>query len=273
MGGLDHKCIALLGTRKIDEQINIIQQLGGTAVHRPAQGTVFFDSSFIGTEVKEIINGRFEWIIFTTGVGIEKLFEVAKEMEYEEDLQKALQKMKIAVRGYKSVNALKKRDLVPLVRDDDGSISGLIREMKPYNLKDKTVAVQLYGDPGVELINWLKGQEANYQEIIPYQHIAPEKETLERLMHEILTNEVDAVGFTSVQQVRFLFKYALEKNQKFELLHAFENHVMALPVGKVTGKALQDRGVKRMIVPQDERIGSALMTLNKYYKESGTPTI
>ena len=267
MAGLDHKCIALLGTRKIDEQTNIIEQLGGTAVHRPAQGTVFFDSSFIGSEVKEIVNGRFQWILFTTAVGIEKLFEVAKEMEYEEELQTALQKMNIAIRGYKSANTLKTRGLVPVVRDDDGSISGLIREMQAHDLKGQTVAVQLYGDPAVELINWLKESEANYQEIIPYQHIPPQKETLEQLMNEILTNEVDAVSFTSIQQVRFLFKYAVERNQKFDLLHAFEHHVIALPVGKVTAKALQDRGVKRMIVPRDERIGSALMTLNKHYKE------
>ena len=268
MGGLDHKCIALLGTRKIDEQTNIINQLGGTALHRPAQGTVFFDSSFIGTEIKEIVSGKFEWIIFTTGIGIEKLFEVAKEMDYEEELQAALEKMNIAIRGYKSANSLKKRGLVPIVRDDDGSISGLIRQMQTYHLKDKTVAVQLYGDPAVELMNWLKEQQANYQEIIPYQHIPPKKDILEQLMHEILTNEVHAVSFTSIQQVRFLFKLAVERNQKFELLNAFENHVLALPVGKVTGKALQDRGVKRMIIPQDERIGSALMTLNKYYKDS-----
>ncbi|MFC7684879.1 uroporphyrinogen-III synthase [Ureibacillus sp. GCM10028918] len=268
MGGLDYKCIALLGTRKIDEQINIIKQLGGTAVHRPAQGTLFFDSSFIGNEVKEIINGKFEWILFTTGIGIEKLFEVAKEMDHEEGLREALQKMNIAIRGYKSANTLKKRGLVPMVRDDDGSISGLIRQMQSYDLKDKTVAVQLYGDPAVELINWLKEQQANYQEIIPYQHIPPKKDILEQLMDEILTNQVDAVSFTSIQQVRFLFNHAIEKNQKSELLQAFEHQVLALPVGKVTGKALHDRGVERMIVPQDERIGSALMTLNKYYKES-----
>ncbi|HWK21629.1 MAG TPA: uroporphyrinogen-III synthase [Ureibacillus sp.] len=266
MGGLDHKCIALLGTRKIDEQTNIIKQLGGTAVHRPAQGTVFFDSSFIGTEVKEIVNGKFEWIIFTTAVGIEKLFEVAQEMDYEEELQTSLQKMNLAIRGYKSANALKERGLVPTVRDDDGSISGLIREMQQHDLKDKTVAVQLYGDPAVELINWLKQQQANYQEIIPYQHIPPKKEVLETLLNEILTNQVDAVSFTSVQQVRFLFKYVIERNQKFELLQAFEKNVIALPVGKVTAKALQERGIKRLVVPEDERIGSALMTLNKYYK-------
>lgn len=268
MGGLDNKCIALLGTRKIEEQVNIIQQLGGTAVHRPAQGTVFFDSSFIGSEIKEIVKGSFQWIIFTTGIGIEKLFEIAREMDYEQDLQMALSNMNIAVRGYKGVNSLKGRGLTPLVRDDDGSIAGLIRAFEPHSLKDQSVAVQLYGSPSVELINWLKVQQANYQEIIPYQHISPEKEVLEQLLDEVITNKVDAVGFTSIQQVQFLFKYARQRNLKYELLSAFENNVIALPIGKVTANALKEQGVNRMLIPQDERIGSALMTLNKYYKET-----
>lgn len=268
MGGLNHKCIALLGTRKIEEQMNIIQQLGGTAVHRPAQGTIYFDSSFIGTDVREMIDGKFEWIIFTTGIGIDKLFEVAREIGHEGELVEALKKMKIAIRGYKSANTLKQRGIPSVVRDDDGSVSGLIREMKSFDLKNKSVAVQLYGDPAVELITWLKEEQANYQEIVPYQHVPPKEEVLNQLMNEILTNQVDAVSFTSIQQVRFLFEYATETNQKIDLLHAFENQVLALPVGKVTGKALQYHGVKRMIIPQDERIGSALMTLNKYYKES-----
>lgn len=266
MSGLTNKCIALLGTKKIDEQMNIIKQLGGTAIHRPAQGTVFFDSSMIGDDVKKIIQGDFRWIIFTTGVGIEKLFDAAKEMDCEDRLLEALRECKIAIRGYKSANALKKRGLVPIVRDDDGSISGLIRSFKPKDLASETVAVQLYGEPAVELIGWLNDQKADYHKIVPYEHIPPQEETLEQLIHEILAKKVDAVGFTSVQQVRFVFDYAEKNNLAASLVEAFENDVIALPVGKVTGKALNSKGINRMVIPQDERIGSALMTLNKYFK-------
>lgn len=270
MGGLDHKRVALLGTRKIEEQVNIIKQLGGSAVHRPAQGTVFFDSQFIGKEIKDIIQSKFQWIIFTTGIGIDKLFEVANEMNEEENLQQALANMKIAVRGYKGANSLKKRGLVPIVRDDDGSIAGLIRSFSCHHINNESVAVQLYGSPSIELMNWLKEQQVNYREIIPYQHIPPQEEILEQLLNEILTNQLDAVSFTSVQQVHYVFKYAQQRNLHFELLNAFEDQVLALPIGKVTGNALKEQGVKRMLIPQDERIGSALMTLSKYYKDTIT---
>ena len=44
------------------------------------------------------------------------------------------------------------------MRDEGGSISVLIRSFDAFDLKDKTVAVQLYGQPADELINWLNGK-------------------------------------------------------------------------------------------------------------------
>lgn len=273
MGGLDNKQIALLGTRKIEEQATIIQHLGGSAIHRPAQGTIYFDANQIGDQIKKLINGQFQWVIFTTGIGIDKLFEIAVEMNLEEALQGALEKTQIAIRGYKTRNAVKKRGLSVVVRDDDGSISGLIRELKSFDLTNQSVAVQLYGDPSPELIHWLTEQQATIEEILPYQHIPPENDVLTKLLNEILTNQIDAVSFTSTPQVRYLFQFAEENNLKHELLNAFESTVIALSVGKVTGKALEKEGVKRVLMPQDERMGSALMTLSNYYKQKISKTL
>ncbi|MDM5334299.1 uroporphyrinogen-III synthase [Ureibacillus composti] len=267
MGGLTNRRVALLGTRKIEEQTTIIQHLGGTTVHRPAQGTIYFDAQFIGDEIKKIIDGQFQWIIFTTSIGVEKLFQIAEEMWIERELLLALKKMNIVARGYKTINALKKRELKAIVRDDDGSIEGLIRSLKPYHLKNQHIAVQLYGEPSPLLIDWLSEQQTTIQEILPYQHIPPKPETLTQLLEEVLTKKVDAISFTSTSQVRYLFNFAEEVNQKDVLLNALETKTLALAVGKVTGKALQDVGVNRMLIPHDERIGSALMTLSQYYKQ------
>ncbi|SOC05730.1 uroporphyrinogen-III synthase [Ureibacillus xyleni] len=267
MAGLENKKIALLGTRKIEEQSAIIEQLGGTSLHRPAQGTIFFDANVIEPEIDKIIHGTFQWAIFTTGIGFEKLFEIAKDVNKEDALLSALQKLKIAIRGYKTANALKKRGLNPIVRDDDGSIVGLIRQLEAQQLTNLPIAVQLYGDPHSELIDWLIERKNTVQEILPYEHIPPQTEVLQQLVNEVLSNDVDAVSFTSTPQVKYLFQYAIAQQQKEALLEAFENNVVALSVGKVTGKVLKEFGVNRVVMPQDERMGSALMTLNKYYKE------
>ncbi|MGX9135378.1 uroporphyrinogen-III synthase [Rummeliibacillus sp. JY-2-4R] len=267
MPKLAGKQVALLAARKIEEQSTIVKNLGGTPVSRPSQGTVFLNDENVKEQVLNIIEGNFDWMILTTGVGTETLIKIADEMGKKELLLKALKEMNIAARGYKTVNTLKKYQITPIARDDDGSTVGLIRALKHFDFQNIRVALQLHGDPAPKLVEWLKEQQAQFNEILPYQHIPPETTILEQLLEEILNEKVDAVSFTSTPQVRNLFAYAEEKGKKDELLTTFETNVVALSVGKVTGQALKNQGVQRIVIPEDERMGSALMKLAQYYDQ------
>src|SRR5690606_7077730 len=123
--------------------------------------------------------------------------EMAEEMGLLEVLLANLSNSRIAARGYKTVNVLKKRQLTAHVRDDDGSTDGLIRELAAYELKGATVLLQLYGDRAPKLVEWLERQGAVCTEILPYRHIAPPEEDLNRLLLDIVEGKVDAVSFTS----------------------------------------------------------------------------
>jgi uroporphyrinogen-III synthase len=261
------KRIALVGPRKAEEQSAIVKKLGGIPLLRPAQGTVFLNDANVESEITNLIEGHFDWLIVTTGVGTETLVKKAHEMGQEEDFIGALKKVKIAARGYKTVNMLKKLGLKPVVRDDDGSTAGLVRALSSYELKGLKVALQLHGDPAPRLVEWLQQQEAEFHEILPYKHIPPATEVLEQLITEILEGKIDAVSFTSTPQARFLLSYAKEKGVKEEMLAAFSTTVVALSVGKVTGQALREEGITRIIMPEDERMGSALMALAQYYHD------
>ncbi len=267
MKKLTGKRIALVASRKTEEQSTIVKNLGGIPLLRPAQGTVFLNDSNVKSEITRILEGHFDWLIVTTGVGTERLVKIAREMGQEEAFLTSLKGMKIAARGYKTVNMLRKLGLTPVVRDDDGSTAGLVRELSPYNFKGLRVALQLHGDPAPKLVQWLQQQEADFHEILPYQHIPPESEVLEQLITEILEGQIDAVSFTSTPQVRFLFSYAEEIGVKDKVLDAFSKDAVALSVGKVTGQALREEGVERIVMPQDERMGSALMALAQYYDD------
>lgn len=268
MAKLQGKNIALAASRKVEEQSAIVNKLGGNPILRPAQGTVFLsDTANIENEITRIIEGYFEWAIFTTGVGFEKLMEISRTMGKESEYLNALRKIKIAARGYKTVNMLKKYDIEIVVRDTDGSTAGLVQALSSYNLQNAHVALQLHGDPAPLLVQWLEEQQAVFHEILPYKHIPPKTEVLKQLLQEILNGEIDAVSFTSRPQVRFLFEYAKEQGVKDSLIHAFETNVVALSVGKVTAQALIEEGVKRIVVPEIERMGSALVALAQYYDQ------
>ncbi|MDT3425506.1 uroporphyrinogen-III synthase [Paenibacillus forsythiae] len=256
--------VALAGPRKSEELAKLISNMGGTALLRPAQGTVFLDDEELRQELELWTANPPDWTILTTGMGLDALFMTAGSMGIEERLQDALAGSMIAARGYKTVNALKKRGLVPDVRDDDGSTTGLIRGLAPFDLRGKKVILQLHGDPAPRLNAWLEEVGAEVRQVLPYRHTPPKQEELERLLTEITEEKVDAVAFTSAPQMRFLAEYALGCGRLQAMLHAFENGVLAVAVGRITADALKEAGVKRIIMPEQERMGSMIVELGRY---------
>lgn len=264
---LDGKRIALAGQRKNEELSKLIENMGGIPLIRPAQGTVFLDESNIKADIKSLVEGDFDWMIFTTGVGTDTLHNIAGKMGLDREFIETLGKAKIAARGYKTVNVLKKLGITPVVRDDDGSTAGLVRELAAHDLKGCRVALQLHGDPAPRLIGWLDEQGCEYREILPYKHVPPQAEVMEQLITEILNGDIDAVNFTSTPQARFLMSYAREKEVGQDILEAFSKNVVAVAVGKVTAQALREEGIERLVIPENERMGSAIVALGEYYQE------
>jgi uroporphyrinogen-III synthase len=265
MRRLEGKRVALTGPRKAAELSIIVEKLGGIPLIRPAQGTVAIEKQKVEVEVQRLLAEGTDWIIFTTGVGTEMLYQVAAEMGVADAFVERLQQAQIAARGYKTVKYLKTLGLVPAVRDDDGTTVGILRALQPCDMKGQRVALQLYGDHAPRLVQWLKQQQADYYEILPHVHVPPDLTVLNMLISEIISGELDAVTFTSTPQVRFMMAYAREQGQAESLLKAFREFAVAVAVGKVTAEALRDEGVERVVAPEEERIGSMMVTLAQYY--------
>lgn len=268
---LEGKRIALTGPRRSQELGKLVENLGGVPLYRPAQGTVILDDLDLRNGIISWVNSPPDWSIFTTGVGLEALFDMAEDMGVAAALWDTLRENHIAARGYKTANALKKRQLTIQVRDDDGSTEGLIRELAAYDLKNKSVMLQLYGDPNPRLVSWLEEQGASCKQILPYRHIAPPQESLELLLCDIIEGRVDAATFTSGPQVRFLMEYARKQEKYNELLQALEGPVIAVAVGKVTAQGLVEAGVPRVVAPKEERMGSMMIELARYFAGEAEP--
>ncbi|MHA6532614.1 uroporphyrinogen-III synthase [Paenibacillus sp. BAC0078] len=256
--------VALAGPRKAEEMAKLVQNMGGTALHRPAQGTVFLDDEALREGLAAWTSHPPDLAIVTTGMGLDALFAMAAQMNLEERFLEVLSGSPIAARGYKTVNALKKRGLQPEVRDDDGSTSGLIRGLKDWDLCGKSVVLQLHGDPAPRLAAWLEEAGASVREVQPYRHTPPEPGALERLFAEITEGKVDAVAFTSAPQFRFLAQYAREQGKLKELVQAFEDRVLAVSVGRITSESLKEEGITRIVMPEHERMGSMFVELGRY---------
>ena len=265
--GLEGKKIAIAGSRKIDEISILIEKQGGTAAVRPLQGTVFLAEKEVESDLQNFVRNGADWVIFTTGMGLETLVTLAEKMGIEEKFLTHIREAKVASRGYKTVAALKKLGITPVAAAEDGTTKGLMEALKDTDFTGKRVMIQLHGETAPALTRFLEEKGAFVHFLLPYQHIAPEAETVAKLCQELIKGEVDAVCFTTATQVRSLFDFAREQGMTAGLLHSFKEQALAAAVGKVTAEALREEGVTRLIVPEHERMGALIVELGRYYGE------
>jgi uroporphyrinogen-III synthase len=263
--GLMGKRVAIGASRKTDEISILIEKQGGIPIVRSLQGTVFLAEKEVGPNLNKIVKDGTDWAIFTTGIGMETLLEIAEKQGIKQQFINIIQQAKIASRGYKTLSTLKKLGINPEAQDEDGTTRSLIRSLERFDFTGKTVMVQLHGEKAPSLIKFLEEKGADVILILPYQHISPETETVATLCEELLQEKLDAICFTTAIQVRSLFNFAREKGCVDSLLKSINRHILAVAVGKVTAEALREEGVEKMRVPEHERMGAMVMELSRYY--------
>ncbi len=264
--GLAGKRIVISGSRKLEEMCTLIEKQGGIPLICSLQGTVFLAEKELEPALAEFAKNGADWVIFTTGIGIETLVSVAGKLGLEEKFLQNIRHAKVASRGYKTLAALKKIGIKPDAVDVDGTTNGLVHALESIDFSEKNVLVQLHGETAPKLTQFLEDRGATVQKILPYQHIAPAVETVNRLCNVLQSGQCDAVCFTTATQVRSLFDYAREHNIDHEIGDCFKNNVLAVAIGKVTFEALREEEIERVLVPENERMGAMIIALAKYYQ-------
>lgn len=264
--GLEGKRIAIGGSRKIEEISALIEKQGGIPVVRSLQGIVFLAEKEVEPDLVEFLQKGADWVIFTTGIGLDTLVNVSEKLGMKEAFINIIRHANVASRGYKTFAALKKLDITPVAVDEDGTTRGLTRSLEHVDFAGKRVMIQLHGETAPFLTKFFEERGAEVLKILPYQHIAPEEELVGRLCKEMTHREIDAVCFTTAVQVRSLFDFAREHGILSDILTSFSNNVLAVAVGKVTAEALREEGARRIVSPNNERMGAMIIELANYYE-------
>ncbi len=263
---LAEKRIAFCGARRSAELSALIEKLGAIPLSRPMMVTESLDSPNVTEAVKRFADEGADWLVATTGMGMRAMREVAVSLGVEADFTAKLEHTHLAVRGYKTVKALKEMSLKPDVLDDDGTLLGLRRQLEPVDFSGKHIAIQLHGTRVPELTTWLMERGASVLEIPLYQYQEPPEEEVRAFVGEIISGELDAAAFTSNTQVFFLFGIAERLGLGAELRGAFNGDVQAVSVGHMTTKALKDAGTEEVIAPERERMGAMIMAYAAHVK-------
>lgn len=267
MLSLEGKQIAVTGARKQDEVKQLVANFGGVAHIRPAQGTILTDEEEIGPAMRRMIAEGADWVIFTTGQGAQRLLDVARQSDMLWDWLRLLRTARVAARGYKTRKLLKEWAISPAVSDDDGTSAGLMRAFgEAPQLDGRKVVVQLHGERPERLLRWLEDNGAVVETLMPYIHVPPPESDIRSFLEELQERKFDAVAFTSALQVRYLFEMAGRFGMKEMLRSRLSGDVLAAAVGKVTAEALEEEGVAPVLQPSDQRIGSLVVKLARYFQ-------
>jgi uroporphyrinogen-III synthase len=265
---LTGKRIAVAGGRRFDELQALIGKLGGEALSRPMMASAPMDDPLVTQAIETFTQQGGDWTVLVTGMGTSAMLEAAATRGLEQELLARLQQSRIAARGYKTVKTLKSLGLTPVVQDDDGTLEGLTRQLEPYDLQGKHVAIQFHGEVTPELIHWFESKGATVHGILLYRYVPPTPEFVESFLRELERGEIDAVAFTSNTQVRFLFEATDRLERKDWLRDQFNHHVVVGSVGSMTSRALREHGVHRFLVPEHERMGAMIMALADHFASS-----
>lgn len=250
---LTGKVIALPETREIDLFASLLERRGAQTLRCPLVAIHDVpDAAPIEQWLKRCINDEFDDVILLTGEGLRRLLGFAERADLKADFIDALARVRKITRGPKPARALRDIGLKTDMSASEPTTAGILRDLNRESLKDRRIAVQLYGqDPNYALTQFLADKGAVVSTVAPYIY-ADESQTqrVREFIHALLEGQADAIAFTSSPQVKRLIDVARRDKNEVQLLDALDDIVVAA-VGPLVADALQRRGINVDLSPKD----------------------
>ncbi len=208
----------------------------------------------------KLTRGKFDIVIFMTGVGTRSLAEAVSKKYPLDEFTKALEKTTIVARGPKPVAALRELGLKPdiTVPEPNTWRDVLTTLDNEIGISGKNVAVQEYGISNEEFIKELKNRGAYVTAVPVYKWELPEDtKPLRDAVRSITDRNEDISLFTSSQQIYHLFKIASEEGLADRLKEGFKDVAIG-SIGPTTTETLTRFGLSPDYEPDSPKMGNLI---------------
>ncbi len=259
---LKGRVVALPETRQLDVLAGLLERRGATpwrcplvAIHDAP------DPAPVNAWLDDFIARPPDDLVLLTGEGLRRLCGFAERADCRDDFVAALGRVRRITRGPKPARALRELGLAADLPASEPTTAGVIATLREAGIRGRDVAVQLYGtDPNRPLIDFLREQGVEPRVVAPYVYASgAEDDDVLRLIRALAAGEVDAMAFTSQPQVRRLFSVA-HKHDAGAALEDGLRQVVVAAVGPIVAAALQDKGVRVDVMPEDSYFMKPLVT-------------
>ncbi|MGH1524052.1 uroporphyrinogen-III synthase [Leifsonia sp. L25] len=252
--------IGVTSDRRSADLIDAFERRGAAVLHAP---TVHMqhaeDDAPVIAATERIIAAAPDVLLATTSYGMRRWFEVADSAGLGEELQRALAKSTILVRGPKARGAVRAAGLDDAGMSDEETTASLVSKVIEEFPPGITVAIQLHGQTDVGQLQRLQEAGDRVLAVAPYTWSVAEDddERATRLVDAIAARQLDCVTFTSAPAVDGLLIAALARGRHPEVLEAFRTDVVAASVGPVTSAPLLGAGIEPL-QPDRYRMGALI---------------
>lgn len=239
--------ICTFESRRANEMRSLIERFGGVAVVAPSMQEVpLTDNAAAFAAIEQILDGGVSYIVLLTGVGTEAMLNVAAARGCDKRLLDAMGQLPLIVRGPKPAAVLAKLGLKYAVKaPEPNTWKELLAaiDAEGMEISRQLVAVQEYGVPNPELCRGLEERGADVLAIPVYRWALPDNvEPLKQAINRTIAGEVDALLFTSAQQVRHVLQVADQTHQRTEWLDAATRCIVG-SIGPTCSEALRVEGL------------------------------
>lgn len=245
-------------SRRAADIRSLIERQGGIATVAPSMREIPLEqNTHAFSFAEELLNGRFDIVVFLTGVGAKGLLEVLETRYSRDSLFAALGKTTLIVRGPKPAGVLREwqvkfdyqvrepntwRELLELF-DTQVPVSG------------QRLAIQEYGQPNPELYAGLHERQAEVMAVPVYRWDLPvDTQPLQDAIRSTIAGEFDILMWTSSFQLTSVLTVAESMGLQAAWRGAAKNCVMA-SIGPTATEHLTASGLPPDLEPEHPKMG------------------
>ena len=195
-------------SRMAADAARLIHSAGGVAISAPSMKEVPLESNEAAfTFAEGLLAGRFDIVVFLTGVGARTLFSTWKTRFDTAALAEALAKTTVVARGPKPVQALRENGVragvtVPEPNTWRELLGALDEAAESVEIRGARIAVQQYGVANDDLVGELERRGATVTQVPVYRWAMPDdRGPLEDAIRQVISRTVDVLLFTSSNQI------------------------------------------------------------------------
>src|SRR5690242_18485457 len=259
--GLAGLRVLCLESRRGQEMAKLIANYGGEAIAAPSmQEVTLKDNPEALDFARKLAEGRFDMVIFLTGVGTRALRRLVEAHDLRQVFVDALKGVKVVARGPKPMAALKELGVPVTVAVPEPNtwrelLQALDSRKETIPLQKSRVAVQEYGATNAELLEGLKQRGASVTRVPVYEWALPaDTGPLRDGVQAIVGGRIDIAVFTTSVQVQHLLRIAGEMKVEEPLRRAFAR-ILVGSIGPITSEALRQSGLPVDFEPEHPKMG------------------